>query len=64
MGSINARREREGDPSFSQSFLQLLHVQLHVSFLFLLPNENLNQTSRKCLLNMRERERVETLSKG
>jgi len=48
MGSINARREKEGDPSSSQSYLQ----QLHVSLLFLLPNENLNQTSRECPLNV------------
>jgi hypothetical protein len=50
MGSINARREKEGDPSSSQSYLQ----QLHVSLLFLLPNENLNQTSRECPLNVWE----------
>jgi hypothetical protein len=56
MGSMNARRERErerererkGDPSSSQSYLQ----QLHVALLFLLPNRNLNQTSRECLVNV------------
>jgi hypothetical protein len=65
--------ERKGDPSSSQSCLQQLHVQLHISLLFLLPNRNLNQTSKECPFKRvcvrerereRERERVETMSEG
>ena len=58
-GEYKYKEEREGDPSSFQSCLQQLHVQLYVAFLFLIPNGNLNQTSRECLVNVWGR--VETL---
>jgi hypothetical protein len=51
MGSINTRIEKVTLP-FLKSCLQQLHVQVHVALPFLLPNRNLNQTSRECLMNV------------
>jgi hypothetical protein len=52
MGSINTRRREKVTLPLPKSCLQQLHVQVHVAFPFLLPNRNLNQTSRECPVNV------------
>ena len=59
MGSINTRRREKVTLPLPKSYLQQLHVQVHGAIPFLLPNRNLNQTSRECLVNVWGR--VETL---